>query len=78
MIMDVREQVTRIVAECMEIDPDTIDRDMDLFDMLGFDSMRAVMILAKIEDTFDIMIPEDDLFDITSINAWVREIEKLK
>lgn len=76
--MDIKEQVIKIVAECMETDASAIDCEMDLFDMEGFDSMRSVMILSKIEDTFDVMVPEDDIFDITNVNGWVEEIEKLK
>jgi acyl carrier protein len=76
--MTIQEQVKQIVAECLEKDVNTIDCDQELFDMEGFDSMRNVMILSKIEDTFDIMVPEDDIFDITTINEWTAEIEKLK
>ena len=75
--MDIKEQVVNIVAECLEIDPSAINCDMELFDMEGYDSMRSVMILSKIEDQFDIMVPEDDIFDITTINEWVEEIEML-
>lgn len=76
--MDIKEQVKQIVAECLELDVNTIDCDQEIFDMEGYDSMRSVMILSKIEDTFDVMVPEDDIFDITTINEWAAEIEKIK
>lgn len=76
--MTIQEQVMQIVAECLEVDASTIDCDMELAEMEGYDSMRSVMILAKIEDTFDVMIPEDDIFDITTVNEWAAEIEKIK
>lgn len=75
--MTTQEKIKQIVAECLELDVTTLDCDMDLFDMEGYDSMRSVMILSKIEDHFDIMVPEDDIFDITTINEWVEEIEML-
>lgn len=75
--MDIKEKVINIVAECLEMNPSAVKCDLELFDMEGYDSMRSVMILAKIEDEFDIMVPEDDIFDITTIDAWVEEIEKL-
>lgn len=76
--MTIKEQVIQIVAESLELDANVLDCDMELFDMEGYDSMRSVMILAKIEDTFDVMVPEEDIFDITTINEWVAEIEKIK
>ena len=76
--MEILEQVKQIVAECLEVEASTLDCDMEFFEMEGYDSMRSVMILAKIEDTFDVMVPEDDIFDITTIRAWAAEIEKLK
>ena len=75
--MDIKEQVINIVAECLELEPSAINCELELFDMEGYDSMRSVMILSKIEDHFDIVVPEDDIFDITTIDAWVEEIEKL-
>lgn len=76
--MNIQEQIKQIVAECLEIDVNTLDCDQDFFDMDGYDSMRSVMILSKIEDTFDVIVPEEDIFDITNINQWVAEIEKIK
>lgn len=75
--MDIKEQIISIVAECMDMNPSNINCESELFDMEGYDSMRSVMILSRIEDHFDIMVPEDDIFDITTIDAWVKEIEKL-
>lgn len=76
--MTIQEQVKQIVAESLELDVNSLDCDQELFEMEGYDSMRSVMILSKIEDTFDVMVPEDDIFDITTINEWVAEIEKIK
>ncbi|MGM9709181.1 MAG: acyl carrier protein [Prevotella sp.] len=76
--MTIQEQIKQIVAECLELDANTMNCDQELFEMEGYDSMRSVMILSKIEDTFDVMVPEDDIFDITTINEWATEIEKIK
>ena len=76
--MTIQEQVKQIVAECLELDANTLDCDKELFEMEGFDSMRSVMILSKIEETLEVMVPEEDIFDIATINEWVAEIEKIK
>ena len=36
------------------------------------------MILSAVEDTFGIMIPEDDIFELTSVRAIAEEVEKVK
>lgn len=76
--MNIQEEVKQIVADSLELDSSTLNCDMEIFDMEGYDSMRSVMILSKIEETFDIMIPEDDIFDIKTVNEWVSEIEKIQ
>jgi acyl carrier protein len=76
--MDIKSSIKQIIADCLETDVDSLDCDMEISEMDGFDSMRNVLILSNIEDTFDVIIPEDDIFDITTINEWVSEIEKLK
>lgn len=76
--MDIKERIISIVAECLEISKDKIDCNIELTAMDGFDSMRNVMMLSKIEDTFDVIIPEDDIFDLTTVNEWADEITKLK
>ncbi len=47
-------------------------------DIEGWDSLRNVMILSKLEEHFDIMFPPDDIFDLTSVKAFAEEIEKIK
>lgn len=76
--MEIKEQLISIVADCLEIDKKQIDCNMELAEMDGFDSMRNVMILSQIEETFDVMVPEDDIFDLTTINEWAEEIKNLK
>lgn len=76
--MDILEQVKKIVAETLGLDINTLDCNQEIAEMEGYDSMRSVIILSKIENTFDVLVPEDDIFDITTINEWVEEIKKIK
>jgi acyl carrier protein len=76
--MDIQAKIKQIIAENLETDINSLDCDQEIMDMEGFDSMRNVLILSNIEDAFDVIIPEDDIFDITTINEWVAEIDKLK
>lgn len=76
--MEIKDQVLQIVAECLELPVEQLSLDTDMDDVEGWDSMRNVMILSRLEDDFDVMIPEDDIFDLVTIGAIVEEIEKLK
>lgn len=76
--MEIKDQVLQIIAECLELPVEQLSLDTDMDDVEGWDSMRNVMILSRLEDDFDVMIPEDDIFDLVTIDAIVEEIEKLK
>jgi acyl carrier protein len=75
--MDIQARIKQIIADSLETDVDSLDGDKLISEMDGFDSMRNVLILSNIEDTFDVIVPEDDIFVITTINEWTTEIEKL-
>lgn len=76
--MEIKEKVFEIVAECLEKNVSDLTMDTDMDDVEEWDSMRNVMILSKLEEEFDIMIPEDDIFDLVTVGAIVEEIEKIK
>jgi acyl carrier protein len=75
--MEIQARIKQIIADSLETDINRLDCDRVISEMDGFDSMRNVLILSNIEDTFDVIIPEDDIFVITTINEWTTEIEKL-
>lgn len=76
--MGIKEKVFEIVAECLEKNVSDLTMDTDMDEVEEWDSMRNVMILSKLEEEFDIMIPEDDIFDLVTVGAIVEEIEKIK
>lgn len=76
--MEIKEKVFEIVAECLEKNVSDLTMDTDMDEVDEWDSMRNVMILSRLEEEFDIMIPEDDIFDLVTVGAIVEEIEKIK
>ena len=75
--MEVKDKVLSIIADCLEKDISNLSLDSGMDDIEEWDSMRNVMILSKLEENFDVMIPEDDIFDLVTIGAIVEEIEKI-
>ncbi len=76
--MNIREEVRNIIAGIIELPVNQLDDDATMEFVKGWDSMHNVMILAALEDHFDILFPDDDILDLVSVNAFVEEIEKLK
>lgn len=64
-----------MVAEILEVEPETIDADANFVKDLGMDSMMALEILAGIEKKYRIIVPEDSLPKFTSLNKTIEIIK---
>lgn len=74
----VRSEVLEIISTVLEKEPHEIKSDAHLMNDLGADSMMALEILASLEKKFRIMIPEDKLKDLTSLDTIVSLVETAK
>ncbi len=72
------DEVKVLIADVLAVSVDSLAADADMNDVDGWDSMRNIQILQTLEEHYDIMFPEDDIFDLTSVRALAEEIEKLK
>ncbi len=55
------DDIRKLVAEILEMEPEEIDEDAHFIQDLGMDSMMALEILAGIEKKYRIAIPEETL-----------------
>jgi acyl carrier protein len=71
---ELKESLRKIVAEISEVDdiPDATD-----FRELGIDSMMAIEIVAEIERTYKLTIPEEELKSMTNLDK-VYELVQAK
>lgn len=76
--MDYISEVKEIVAGILNMSEEDLDVNAEMSDVEGWDSLRNVMILSKLEEHYDILFPEDDVFDLTSVQALADEVSKLK
>lgn len=73
---ELREKLRAIVAEVAEIDEVP---DGTAFKDLGIDSMMAIEIIAEIERTYKIKVPEQELEQVRDLDSVVALIStKLK
>lgn len=76
--MTILEEVRTIIAQILEMETEELPIDAEMDEIGEWDSIHNVMILAKLEEHYDILFPEDDVFDLVSVKALADEIEKLK
>ena len=67
-------RVRAIIAARLDIDPDAVTADSNIF-ALGADDLTALEILMAIEDLFDIEIPDEAAERIQVVGDAVRLID---
>lgn len=74
--MSIKNEVTEIVCEIIRISPNDINPDASFTDDMGIDSLRALEILAAIENKYEITIEPERLKDMSSLNKVIKVTEE--
>lgn len=69
-------KIRTALAEYLKRDPATILITQHLRDDLGLDSMAVIELLYRIEEAFDLQIPDQDLVGLTTVSHVVGYVEK--
>ena len=72
LLKQISELLEALVGEDVEL-----REDSDFVADLGFDSLKVMKLLEKVEDQYDISIPLNILPDIQTIKDFVLQLEKL-
>ena len=75
--MNILSDTKDIIASVLKMPAEQLDVEAEMTDIAGWDSLRNVLILARLEEHFDIVFPSDDIYELTSVRAFVDEITKL-
>ena len=70
------KEVRSIIAEIAEMEEEEIKGDSNFVEDLGFDSMMALEILARLEKQYKIKIPEEELVKLVDLNQTVELVKK--
>ncbi len=73
--MDYYERVVQIIAEELDVDPDELSMDTHITDDLDADSLDAMEVILKIEEEFDVEIPDDLVQRIQTIADVVEFLD---
>lgn len=71
------KELRAMVAEILEVEPESIDKNAHFVKDLGMDSMMALEILAGIEKKYRIVVPEDLLSKFTSLNETGKIVDDI-
>ncbi len=75
---DTKQEIVGIVSMVIEKDPKDIPLDAHLVQDIGADSMMALEILAALEKKYKIVIPEEKLKDMTTVNKIIQMVDAAK
>ncbi len=73
---EVQDKVIGIIADQLGVDAKTINRDTDIANDLGADSLDFAELMIVFEEKFDIDIVEEDAQNITTVGQVIDNIEK--
>ena len=73
---EVSEKVIALVAETMDLDPDTLDDDTS-FESLEADSLDRIEMVTAMEDEFGVTVDDDDLEAIETVGDAVDAVARV-
>jgi acyl carrier protein len=69
-------RIRTALAEYLKRDPSSVALSHSLRDDLGLDSMATIELLFRIEEVFDIQIPDEDLRGLATVADVSAYVEK--
>jgi acyl carrier protein len=72
----VHTRILQALGDYLKRDPNGIRSDAHLRDDLGLDSMATIELLYRVEEAFDLQIPDQDLQGLATVDDVVRYVER--
>lgn len=71
-------ETKEIIASVLKLPIEQLDIEAEMTNIEGWDSLRNLMIISRLEEHFDLMFPPDDIFDLTTVMAFAEEIKIIR
>lgn len=75
-MVDIEEKVLEITSKALGVDAGSIGSQDALSERFKLDSLQAMEILAKVEDEFSVLIPDDEYFKCKSVSQIAKLVTK--
>ncbi|MFH0926156.1 MAG: acyl carrier protein [bacterium] len=73
---NIEQEIRSMIADIAEVDEEEIKGESGFVEDLGFDSMMALEILAKVEKMYKIKISEEELPKLSNLNQTVDLVKR--
>ena len=74
---EIKKEVKKIVSEIAEIEEEQLKGNAQFAEDLGIDSMMALEIVAKLEKKYRVVIPEEEIPKIRSLDNVYELLQSL-
>jgi acyl carrier protein len=72
-----RTIISRIICETLEITPAALEQTQNLRQLESVDSINLVRVIARIEEQFDVVLDDDLVFEVTTLDELVSAVARL-
>lgn len=76
--MSAEERVYKVIEEQLGIDESEITEDASFEDDLGADSLDLAELVMGFEEEFDVIIPDEEAEDITTVGEAIEKLSSLQ
>ena len=76
MSENLEAQITEIICEQLDVQPEEVDGSKSFTDDLGADSLAIVELVLALEEKFDVKIPDDEVDGIKTVADAVAYIKQ--
>lgn len=73
---NIQEQVVKVIAEQLNVEPEKIKPESHFIDDLGADSLDLVELVMALEKQFNCEIPDEEAEKITTVQSAIDYVSK--
>lgn len=75
--MNIEDEVKVIIASALNVDVSLITDNLAIGEIPEWDSMGNLLIVSNLEEKLSIEFPLDELYELTSVEAFVQKVKEL-
>ncbi len=73
---EISEKVRNVLAGELKLKPEELQPEKRISEDLGADSIQRIELVMKLEEAFDIKIPDDDAMGLVTIQDAIDYVQK--